>query len=155
MHHYKVFLGQLISQAKNSFTLGVLTLVSSRLLYILMLAFKNGSYHLLIIHGASKFLILMIQFGRSEIGLQDGVTACFPLVESLRFFPNVLSSMSLYSLSTCYDYSVHVEIIYPFFKGCFCLLLWILIVVGDLLLVFLVQEGGFGIESFYDLVIGF
>lgn len=44
--------------------------------------------------------------------------------------------MSLYSLSTCYGYSVHVEIIYPFFKGCFYLLLWILIVVGDLLLVF-------------------
>lgn len=117
MHHYKVFLGQLISQAKNSFTLGVLTLASSRLLYILLLAFKNGSYHLLIIHGASKFLILMIQFGRSEIGLQDGVTACFPLVESLRFFPNVLSSMSLYSLSTCYGYSVHVEIIYHFLRG--------------------------------------
>lgn len=86
MHHYKVFLGQLISQAKNSFTLGVLTLASSRLLYIMLLAFKNGSYHLLIIHGASKFLILMIQFGRSKIGLSDGVTACFPLVESLCFF---------------------------------------------------------------------
>lgn len=63
-------------------------------------------------------------------------TACFPLVESLRFFPNVLSSMSLYSMSTCYGYLVHVENIYPFFKGCFCLLLWILIVVGDLLVVF-------------------
>lgn len=86
MHHYKVFLGQLITQARNSFTLGVLMLTSSRLIYILLLAFKNGSYHLLIIHGASKFLILMIQFGRSEIGLQDRITACFPLVESLHFF---------------------------------------------------------------------
>lgn len=137
MHHYKVVLGQLISQAKNSFTLGVLTLASSRLLYIMLLAFKNGSYYLLIIHCASKFLILMIQFGGSEIGLQDGVLLAFlqwkacvfflmcclpclyilcPLVMVIQYMQRIFTHFLRGASVCCYGFSL-LQVIYWLFFG--------------------------------------